>query len=142
MAIDRTGKCAGAPLVERTGKMEAAGFLRGVVKAVPYTTYPMLTDNGTHFTSRERVVHDSLHIFDRVCDEHRAGSAGVPSGGPLRDGFEHRLTKVNHPWTNGQVERMHRTLKDATVKRYVHKSHDELRATSNSSWMSTTTPAA
>lgn len=30
--------------------------------------------------------------------------------------------------TNGQVERMNRTLKDATVKRYHSASHDELRA--------------
>src|SRR5215218_170802 len=53
-----------------------------------------------------------VHRFDRVCREH---------------GIEHRLTKPNHPWTNGQVERMNRTLKDATVKRYHYGSHDELR---------------
>jgi transposase InsO family protein len=35
---------------------------------------------------------------------------------------------VNHPWTNGQVERINRTLKDATVKRHHYASHDELRA--------------
>jgi transposase InsO family protein len=28
---------------------------------------------------------------------------------------------------NGQVERMNRTIKDATVKRYHYASHDELR---------------
>ena len=32
--------------------------------------------------------------------------------------IEHRLTKPRHPWTNGQVERMNRTIKDATVKRF------------------------
>ena len=32
--------------------------------------------------------------------------------------IEHRFTKINHPWTNGQVERMNRTIKEATVKRY------------------------
>nr|WP_281827609.1 IS481 family transposase [Jannaschia rubra] len=42
-------------------------------------------------------------------------------------GIEHRLTKVNHPWTNGQVERMNRTIKEATVKRYHYGSHDQLR---------------
>ena len=41
--------------------------------------------------------------------------------------FEHRLTKVNHPWTNGQVERMNRTLKETTVKRYHYASHEQLR---------------
>ena len=30
--------------------------------------------------------------------------------------IDHRLTKPKHPWTNGQVERMNRTIKDATVK--------------------------
>jgi transposase InsO family protein len=33
--------------------------------------------------------------FDRACQRHRA---------------EHRVTKPNHPWTNGEVERMNRTL--------------------------------
>ena len=41
--------------------------------------------------------------------------------------IEHRLTKPRCPWTNGQVERMNRTIKDATVKRYHYASHDELR---------------
>ncbi len=44
------------------------------------------------------------------------------------NGIEHRCTKVNHPWTNGQVERMNRTIKDATVKRYHYDDHDQLRA--------------
>jgi transposase InsO family protein len=30
------------------------------------------------------------------------------------NGIEHRLTKIKHPWTNGQVERMNRTIKEAT----------------------------
>ena len=44
-----------------------------------------------------------------------------------RNDIEHRLTKPRHPWTNGQVERMNRTIKDATVKRYHYESHDQLR---------------
>ena len=129
VGIDCTSKFAFARLVENAGKMEAAGFLRDLVEAVPYTIHTVLTDNGIQFTSRERDIHDSQHIFDRVCDEH---------------GIEHRLTKGNHPWTNAQVERMNRTLSllqsvaegavggadrgDATVKRYHYESHDELRA--------------
>lgn len=42
------------------------------------------------------------------------------------NGIEHRFTRINHPWTNGQVERMNRTIKDATVKRYHYDSHDQL----------------
>jgi len=42
--------------------------------------------------------------------------------------IEHRLTKVKQPWTNGQVERMNRTIKEATVKRYHYDSHAQLTA--------------
>lgn len=42
------------------------------------------------------------HMFDMRCREN---------------GIEHRLTRIKHPWTNGQVERMNRTIKEATVKR-------------------------
>jgi transposase InsO family protein len=113
VAIDRTSKFAFVRLVESAGKMEAAQFLRDLTEAVPYRIHTVLTDNGIQFTSRARDIWDGDHIFDRVCREH---------------GIEHRLTKVNHPWTNGQVERMNRTIKDATVKRYHYESHDQLRA--------------
>jgi transposase InsO family protein len=42
-------------------------------------------------------------------------------------GIEHRRTKPNHPWTNVQVERMNRTIKEATVKRLHYENHDQLR---------------
>ena len=122
VAIDHTSKFAFARLVESAGKMEVAEFLRDLAKAVPYAIHTVLADNGIPakprsglraFTNRTRDIYDSQHIFDRVCDEH---------------GIEHRLTKVNHPWTNGQVERMNRGLKEATVRRHHYENHDELRA--------------
>ena len=111
VAIDRTSKFAFAELYEKAGKMNAAKFLHHLIKAVPYTIHTILTDNGIQFTDRKTDRLSFEHIFDRICREND---------------IEHRLTKVNHPWTNGQVERMNRTLKDATVKRYHYDSHDQL----------------
>ena len=37
---------------------------------------------------------------------------------------DRKLRSPNHPWTNGQMERMNRTIKDATVKPF---NHDQLR---------------
>ncbi|MGO7755730.1 integrase core domain-containing protein, partial [Rhizobium ruizarguesonis] len=43
-----------------------------------------------------------------------------------KNDIEHRTTKPKHPGTNGQVERMNRTIKDATVKRCYYESQDQL----------------
>jgi transposase-like protein len=117
VAIDRTSKFVFAQLHEAANVKSAVGFLQALIEAVPYTIHTVLTDNGIQFgdmpsrrtgpTARYR-----LHMFDRICREH---------------GIEHRLTKPNHPWTNGQVERMNRTLKEATVRRYHYETHWQLR---------------
>ena len=112
VAIDRTSKYAYVELLEKYGKSEAAQFLRNLINIVPYKIHIILTDNGIQFTNRRKDKHALMHIFDRVCYEHN---------------IEHRLTKISHPWTNGQVERMNRTLKEATVKRYHYKSHKQLK---------------
>jgi transposase-like protein len=112
VAIDRTSKFAYAELHEEANKMVAAQFLRNLIATVPYKIHTVLTDNGIQFTNRKRDIYTFQHIFDHVCDEH---------------GIDHRLTKTNHPWTNGQVERMNRTLKDATVKKYHYQTHDHLK---------------
>jgi hypothetical protein len=41
------------------------------------------------------------------------------------NGIEFRLTKPNHPWTNGQIVRMYRIIKDATVKHFQYDIHDQ-----------------
>ena len=111
VAIDRTSKFAYVELHEKAGKMAAAQFLRNLIATVPYAIHTVLTDNGIQFTNQER-RYAFTHIFDRVCNEHE---------------IEHRLTKSKHPLTNGQVERMNRTIKDATVKRFHYDDHDQLR---------------
>ena len=76
-----------------------------------------MTDNGAQFCHQPRyrngpTAQYQTHMFDIYCNKY---------------GIEHRLTKPKHPWTNGQVERMNRTLKEATVKRYHYQSHEQLQ---------------
>jgi len=112
VAIDRASKFAYAELHKRADKMTAAQFLRHLIAQVPYKLHTVLTDNGIQFTNRKTDHFAFSHIFSRTCQEQ---------------GIEHRLTQVNHPWTNGQVERMNRTLKEATVKKYHYSSHEQLQ---------------
>jgi hypothetical protein len=42
-------------------------------------------------------------------------------------GIEHRLTKPNHPWKNGQFEQMNHTIKEATFERDHCKNYGRLR---------------
>jgi transposase InsO family protein len=117
VAIDRTSKFAYAELHDKAKRQTASDFLKALIKAVPYKIHTVLTDNGIQFADlpKNRMGPTALwrgHMFDLVCDAN---------------GIEHRLTKPNHPWTNGQVERMNRTLKEATVKRYHYGTHAQLK---------------
>lgn len=140
VAIDRTSKFAFVELHERATTRVSADFLRRLIAAVPYKIHTVLTDNGTQFTTpgaggsavpliREALAAGEIfraHAFELAC---------------ARAGIDHRTTKPRHPWseedqttvqwtvgpTNGQVERMNRTLKEATVRRFHYDSHDQLR---------------
>jgi len=126
VAIDRTSKFAFVELHEKATRRIAGDFLRHLIAAVPYRVHTVLTDNGTHFTtpgntaSAARLIKEAIargelfraHAFELAC---------------AQNDIDHRLTKPRHPWTKGQVERMNRTIKDATVRRYHYESHDQLR---------------
>lgn len=106
VGIDRTAKFAVAQLVATADRKTAWEFLQHMLEAVPYQVHTVLTDNGIQFAEQP------IYSRPMICEAN---------------GIEHRLTKPNHPWTNGQVERMNRTIKDATVKRFHYDSHDQLR---------------
>ena len=126
VAIDRTSKFAFVELHERATTRVSADFLRRLIAAVPYKVHTVLTDNGVQFTtpgaggSAVPLIKDAMaagEIFRAHAFEFACAKAGI----------DHRTTKPRHPWTNGQVERMNRTLKEATVRRFHYESHDQLR---------------
>lgn len=104
-------------LVESANRVTASAFLVALIAAVPCKIHTVLTDNGIQFRYAPRYAEGQTaryitHIFATRCREN---------------GIEHRFTRRNHPWTNGQAERMNRTTKEATVKRYHDDSHEQLR---------------
>lgn len=118
VAIDRTSEFAFVQLVDSANRVTASAFLVALIKAVPYKIHTILTDNGIQFRFAPRYADGPTarymtHMFDMRCRE---------------DDIEHRFTKINHPWTNGEVERMNRTSKEAAVKRFHYETHDALRA--------------
>jgi transposase InsO family protein len=126
VAIDRTSKFAFVELHEKVARRTAGDFLRRLIAAVPDKVHTVLTDNGTHFATPG-------NASSAAPDIKAALDAGEPVWAPafeyaraLND-IDHRLTNPKRRWTNGQVERMNRTIKDATVKRYFYETHDQLR---------------
>jgi transposase InsO family protein len=111
-AVDRTSKIAFAQLHKTASVKTAAGFLKALIETIPYQIHTVLTDNGVQFSDMPQhrsgpTARYRLHMFDRICRENC---------------IEHRLTKPNHPWTN----RMNRTLKEATVRRYHYDTGRQL----------------
>lgn len=127
VAVDRTTKFAFVELHEKATRQVAGDFLRALIKAVPYRIHIVLTDNGTHFTTPGNTssAADDIRL---ALDRGEPVWAHAFEYACAQNGIDHRLTKPRHPWTNGQVERMNRTIKEATVKRFHYATHDQLRA--------------
>ena len=125
VAIDRTSKFAFVELHEKATTRVAADFLRHLIAAVPYTVHTVLTDNGIHFTDPKYPgsAVEEVKLALAAGELFRCHSFALACA---QNDIDHRLTKPRHPWTNGQVERMNRTIKEATVKRYHYETHDQL----------------
>src|SRR3954467_10078346 len=116
VAIDRTSKFAFVELHERVTRRVAGDFLRHVIAAVPYKVHTVLTDNGTHFTEPSGSTWTPDEIKDMLARKQLFRAHA----------FELACAQ-NDVWTNGQVERMNRTLKEATVQRFYYATHEQLR---------------
>jgi len=95
----------------------ATDFLQALIKAVLYKIHTLLTDNVIQFADvpKNRSKPTAIwrgHPFGRACRQR---------------GIENRLTKPNHLWINGQVKRINRMLKQATVQRCHYETHYQLR---------------
>ena len=123
VGIDRTSKFAVTQLVDKADRRTAWEFLEHLLKAVPYRVHTILTDNpvlsevegGIQFAEQPRnrnTAWSRQMRFDMICEAND---------------IEHRLTKPNHPWTNGQVERMNRTTSSICFRPSSHRSPSRWR---------------
>ncbi len=101
VAVDRTSQLAFAELHPQATQALAVDFLRRVLPQIPYKVHKVLTDNGIQFPKLPHHPQAGRHPFGQLCAEW---------------GIEHRFTKPAHPRPNGQVERMNRTVKEATIR--------------------------
>lgn len=144
VAIDRVSKLCIAELYENKTMDSALFFLDTVFQFFPYHIHRILTDNGLQFTYRalpgnKRPRTDAVKEEGEKEEgeeggnesEERAGrrekgreeAKGILKRHPFTQkcmdkGIKHKLTKFFSPQTNGQVERMNKTLKDATIKMF------------------------
>ena len=116
VAIDRISKLCIAQVYDNKTMKSALEFLDYVYDFYPYHIHRILTDNGLQFTYRSlpknKRPKSKRHPFSQKC---------------LDMGTKHKLTKFFSPQTNGQVERMNKTLKDATIKMFQYDSIDQFK---------------
>src|SRR3954449_1915186 len=124
VAIDRTSKFAFVELHEKATRRVSGDFLRHLIAAVPYRVHTVLTDNGTPFATPGNTASAAPLIKEAIARGETVWAHAFEYACAQND-VDHRLTKPRHPWTNGQVERMNRTIKEATVQRFYYATHEQ-----------------
>jgi Integrase core domain len=127
VAIDRTSKFAFACLVKQATRRAAANFLNELIKAIPCRIHTPFSPT-TALTSPLQAMPDRPPQPSSWQCNGVKSSWLMPSNTPapamiLITGSPSPITR----WTNGQVERMNRTIKEATVQTYHYENHAQLQ---------------
>ena len=122
VGIDRTTKFCYAKLYKDQESKTATSFLKELIEYMPYKMHIILTDNGKQFAHTSS-TYSKIHINDPLKTEKHSPFTKEC----ISNKIEHRQTLAYHPWTNGQVERINRTIKEATIKKYYYDNHKKLQ---------------
>ncbi|MEA1954478.1 MAG: integrase core domain-containing protein [Campylobacterota bacterium] len=116
VAIDRATRAMFYKLYENKTASNATLFLKERKAFFPFYITHILTDNGLEFTdkwAKGKGFVSGNHKFDIECKE---------------DDIDHRLTAPYTPQTNGMVERVNGTIKNATIKVEVYDNLKDLQS--------------
>ncbi|MDQ7090367.1 MAG: DDE-type integrase/transposase/recombinase [Methylococcales bacterium] len=119
VAIDRATRLMYYKVYKNKTADNAVSFLAECKEFFPFYLSHILTDNGLEFTdkwARGKGVVSGNHKFDKECSE---------------DNIDHRLTAPHTPATNGMVERVNGTIKNATIKVEEYQNIGELKESLN-----------
>ncbi|MCF6184648.1 MAG: integrase core domain-containing protein [Bacteroidales bacterium] len=115
VAIDRATRLLYYKVYENKTAANAVEFLKECKEFFPFYISHILTDNGLEFTdkwARGKGEVSGNHKFDVECK---------------KDEIEHRLTAPYTPQTNGMVERVNGTIKNATIKAEDYDSIEDVK---------------
>lgn len=115
VAIDRATRLLYYKVYENKSSENAVKFLKECKDFFPFYLTHVLTDNGLEFTdkwARGKGFVSGNHKFDEEC---------------TKDEIEHRLTAPYTPQTNGMVERVNGTIKNATIKVEDYENIDDVK---------------
>ena len=119
VAIDRATRLLFFKVYTHKTAGNAVDFLDQCQSCFPFYISHVLTDNGAEFTDKftnRKNKASGNHEFDMACIEEH---------------IDHRLTAPATPKTNGMVERVNGTIKEATIKVLTYKDKTELKADLN-----------
>ncbi len=114
VAIDRATRVMYYKIYTNRSADSTNEFLKACINFFPFKITHILTDNGNEFTNRfsqGRTKPTGNHRFDKLCKKYS---------------IEHRLIEPFSPQTNGMVERVNGTIKEATVKVNTYHSFKEM----------------
>jgi len=115
VAIDRATRLLYYKVYENKSSDNAVEFLKECKEYFPFYITHVLTDNGLEFTdkwARGKGFVSGNHKFDVEC---------------AKDEILHRLTAPYTPQTNGMVERVNGTIKNATIKAEEYNNIDDVK---------------
>jgi hypothetical protein len=115
-AIDLTSKSAFVQRVDSATRVTASAFPEALDAAVLCRIYAVLTDHGIQ-------LHPPPHYADGPAARYLPHTSDLHCAA---HDIDHRFTSIDYPWAGGQLERMNRTIEDATVKRFQYDSRDQL----------------